>query len=156
MKLKRKWFILLIKEVKKTVPKKKQNKTLRENNPGRLEQDDIVSIRIPAETLSGIKTITASLNVPSVPASLETMYIILPGDPQPEEERFLADIVAEKTGIDKLSFKKITKAGLNLVSNISKEKFQYETNDEGQVTEYTYDSRLLAFTIPTKNAADEK
>ena len=146
----------VIKEVKKVVPEKKENKGLRENNPGRLEKEDIASIRIPVESMPNINTITASLDVPMVNATLGTMYITVFEDPQPEEERFLAEIVVEKTGLDKLSLNKITKAGLNLVSSISNEKFQYETNDEGKVVEYNYDSRLLAFSIPSRKAADDK
>lgn len=146
----------VMKERIKEVPEKIQNKTLRESNKGRLEKDDIALMRIPVETLPDMKTITASLDVPSPHVSLGVMHITLPGDPLPEEERFLADIVVEKTGLDKLNLGKITKAGLNLVSSISNEKFQYETNDNGKVTEVNYDSRILAFSIPTKNAADGK
>ena len=67
------------------------------------------------------------------------------------EERFIADVVKEKTGLDNLSLNKITKAGLNLVSSISKDKFNYETNKNGKITEVNFDTRLLAFSIPTKN-----
>lgn len=146
----------VIKEVKKAVPEKKENKGLRENNPGRLEKEDMASVRIPVEALPDMNTITASLDVPQPQATLGTMYITVFEDPQPEEERFLADIVVEKTGLDKLNLNKITKAGLNLVSSISNEKFHYKTNDDGKVVEYNYDSRLLAFSIPNRKAADEK
>ena len=72
-----------------------------------------------------------------------------------DEERLLADVVKEKTGLNKFRFNTITKAGLKLVSSISGEKFQYETNEKGKVTEYNYDSRLLAFSIPSKNVDSE-
>jgi hypothetical protein len=72
------------------------------------------------------------------------------------EERLLVDVVKEKTGIQKLNFNKITKAGLSLIANLSKEKFNYETNDSGKVTEVSFDSRLLAFSIPTKSEETEK
>jgi len=68
-----------------------------------------------------------------------------------QDEVFLVDVIKEKTGIGKLTIGKITKAGLTLVANLSKEKFNYETNTEGKVTEINYDSRILAFSIPTKN-----
>lgn len=145
-----------IREVKKAIPGKKENKGLRENNQGRLEKEDMASARIPVEALPDMNRITASLDVPKAQATLETMYITVFEAPLPEEERFLADIVVEKTGLDKLNLNKITKAGLNLVASISNEKFQYETNDNGKVTEVNYDSRILAFSIPTKNAADGK
>jgi len=86
---------------------------------------------------------------PEIPeTTLETMYITIP-QTEPAEERFLLDVVKEKTGIEKISFSKITKAGLNLFANISNEKFRYETDNSGKVTEIIYDSRLLAFSIPT-------
>ena len=62
----------------------------------------------------------------------------------------LADAVLEKTGLDKLSLKKISKAGLNFISNISKDKFKYETDEKGKVVNYNFDSRLMAFSIPAK------
>ncbi len=64
--------------------------------------------------------------------------------------RLLVDVVKEKTGIGKHTFNKITKAGLSLIANLSKEKFNYQTDKEGKVTEVYFDSRLLAFSIPTK------
>ncbi len=66
------------------------------------------------------------------------------------EERLLGDIVREKTGLDNLSMRKVARVGLNMISSISREKFRYETNSDGQVTELNYDSRLLAFSIPTQ------
>ncbi len=85
------------------------------------------------------------------------MYITVFEDPvvNTDDERFLADVVKEKTGLNKLSFNKIAKAGLNLVSSISKDKLTYETNETGKVTEINYDSRLLAFSIPTKGEANK-
>ena len=77
----------------------------------------------------------------------KTMYITIPENPY--EERLLVDRVIEKTGIEKFSLNKIAKAGLNLVTSISNEKFTYQTDEEGKVTEIVYDSRLLAFSIPT-------
>ena len=86
---------------------------------------------------------------PEMPeATLETMYITIP-QAEPYDERLLVDVVKEKTGIEKISINKITKAGLNLFASISKEKFSYQTDESGKVTEIIYDSRLLAFTIPT-------
>jgi hypothetical protein len=83
---------------------------------------------------------------------LAQMKITLPETPvENYEERLLADVVKEKTGLGNLSFNKVAKAGLNLVSNVSGEKFSFDTNTEGQITELNYDSRLLAFSIPTKN-----
>ena len=78
---------------------------------------------------------------------LETMYITSPENPY--EERLLVDRLIEKTGIEKFSLNKIAKAGLNLVTSISNEKFTYQTDEQGKVSEVNFDSRLLAFSIPT-------
>lgn len=144
------------KEIKKVVPEQKPGKSLRENSKGRIEHEDIASVRIPLETPAEMKTIAATLDAQKPEISLGTMYIRFPDAIPYEEERFLADVVVEKTGLDKLSIKKITKAGLNIVTGISNEKFKYETNEEGKVTEYNYDSRLFAFTIPSKNKTNDK
>lgn len=84
--------------------------------------------------------------------TLAAMTITMPENYEVgEDERFFADVVKEKTGVDNLSFNKIKRAGLNLISSISKENFDYETNTEGEITALKYDSRLLAFSIPTGN-----
>ena len=93
---------------------------------------------------------TASLDVPRPKETLGTIYITIPEAPQSNvEERLLADVVFEKTGLENLSMNKIKKAGLKLVSGFTKENLTYKTDDEGEITEINYDSRLLAFTIPT-------
>jgi hypothetical protein len=81
-------------------------------------------------------------------AKLEPMYIIIPSVETPDEY-LLVDRIKDRTGIEKVSLEKITKAGLNLFASLSNEKFRYQTNKTGKVTEIIYDSRLLAFTIPT-------
>lgn len=142
--------------IKKVKPQAKPNKSLRESTKGRLSHEDLAMQRTPVTVPSELHGITASLDLKPVKASLATMYIISPETlNEYYEERLLADVVKEKTGLNKFRFNTITKAGLKLVSNISKEKFQFETNEEGKVTEYNYDSRLLAFSIPSRNADSE-
>lgn len=139
-------------EIKKPEPKPKTTKSIRETTKGRMGGDDLALERIPLEVPAELRGITASLQIVQPEANLavinqnsveiqNTVY----------EERLLADVVKEKTGIDKISFSKIKKAGLNLVSNFTKDNFTYETNENGKVTEYIYDSRLFAFTIPAHN-----
>lgn len=131
-----------------------REKSLRENSKGRLGHEDLAEVRIPVSIPDELKTITASFEVQKPLVALAAMNFAQPEIvPDYTEERLLADVVIEKTGLDKLSLNKIKKAGLNLVSALSKEKFQYETNEEGKVVEYIYDSRLLAFTIPANNTA---
>lgn len=72
-----------------------------------------------------------------------------------EEELLLGDKIKSKTGLDRLSLNDIAKAGLGLVSNISKNKFSFDTNEEGDITELNLDTRLLAFSIPTNKDEGE-
>jgi len=112
--------------------------------------------RTPIIVPSELDRISASLNVQPIKASLATMYIVTPEKPANYyEEHVLVSMVKEKTGLDKFRFNTITKAGLRLVSSISGEKYKYETNEKGKVTEYNYDSRLLAFSIPSKKTNTE-
>jgi hypothetical protein len=143
----------IIKEVK---PQAKPRKSLRESTKGRLSHEDLTLLRTPLTIPTKMQGITASLNIQPIKANFATIYISAPESVSDyPEERLLADVLKEKTGLNKFRFNTITKAGLKLVSNISKEKFQFETNEEGKVTEYNYDSRLLAFSIPSKNADSE-
>lgn len=103
--------------------------------------------RQPEESFVMINPKTASVELHQANLELETMYITIPENPY--EERLLVDRVIEKTGIEKISLNKIAKAGLNLVTSISNEKFTYQTDEQGNVTEVNFDSRLLAFSIPT-------
>lgn len=124
-----------------------------ETNPGRMDYKQIADARIPVEVPEKISSIDASLQTrQSEHVALVNMTIILSeNEMQYNDEKFFADVVKEKTGLDNLSLQKIAKAGLNLVSNISKDNFSYQTNHEGEITELNYDSRLLAFSIPTNN-----
>lgn len=143
--------------IKKVIPEKKSNKSLRETTKGRLEQEDLAMIRVPVETPAKLNTLPASLNIQHPALALAAIKTKNPEIQQDiYEEYLLADLVKEKSGLKKLSFNKISKAGLNLVANISKEKFTYETNEEGKITEYNYDSRLIAFSIPNKNISDKE
>jgi hypothetical protein len=137
-------------------PIQKSTKSIRENSKGRMIETDVANNRTPLEPLKPISGLMASLDVEYPQATLKTNYIASPEEPAyQEEERYFADVVIEKTGLDKLSFNKIAKTGLNIVSTISKEKLSYETNNSGKVTEINYDSRLLAFSIPTKGQLKE-
>jgi len=135
-------------ELKKSEPEKKPHKSIRETTKGRLEED-VAEIRVPIEVPSELKGITASLDVRTPKARMGTMYLVYP-EYYSDDEMLLADKVKEK-----LSIGKIAKAGLNLAISISNERFTYETNQEGKVVEYNYDSRLLAFSIPGRSANPE-
>jgi hypothetical protein len=138
---------------KKTESKQQRVESLRESNPGHMDHEKLADARTPVEIPERIPARQVALaseqyaNTSLIPIS--THVHELPGIVK--EERFLGDLVKEKTGLNNLSPGSIARAGLNLVSSISKEKFNYETNPEGQITELSFDSRLLAFSIPTKN-----
>ena len=142
---------------KVTEPIQKPTKSLRENNKGRMDETALASVRTPVEELKPMQRLSASLEIKQPVEALAAMHLIKVEEQttNADDERFLADVVKEKTGLDKLSLGKLAKAGLNLVAGISKEKLTYETNDSGKVTEISYDSRLLAFSIPTKNGIEK-
>lgn len=142
--------------LKKPDQKAKPKNSLRESTEGRMNHEDLLVQRTPVEVPSELVPLTASLNISQTRADLAVMYLSVPGaDNNYTDERLLADVVKEKTGIDKFRFNTITKAGLNLVSNISGEKFRYATDENGNVVKYKYDSRLLAFSIKGKKARPE-
>jgi len=141
-------------EIKKPKPVKKSNTRLRENSKGRMKHEDLALERIPVEVPETLQSLAANFETSAPPVFLATVkpkntYLITI-----EEERLLADMVREKTNIDKINLNKIAKAGLNLISGFTKENFTYETNENGTITEYIYDSRLLAFTIPARNETE--
>jgi len=142
--------------VKSEKPKANETKIIRENSQGRLINDDLALARI-SEEIPALQSLTASLTtVSNSKIDLVPVNITVPDYSEPVfEERLLVDIVKEKTGVDKLSFNKIIKSGLSLVASLSKEKFNYETDNEGKVTEVKFDSRLLAFSIPTRTEEGE-
>ena len=143
--------------LKKEKPKTEPAKSLRENSKGRLENEDLAVIRFEEEIPAELKSINASVFAGIAKPNLVQVEMVIPETVESTyEEKYFVDMVKEKTGLEKLTINKITKAGLTLVSNLSKEKFIYETNTEGKVTELKYDSRILAFSIPTKRETDGK
>jgi len=135
--------------VKKATPEKKTNKSIRETSKGRMEHDDLAVVRIQIEVPDELKAIAASINVYTPKAKMATMYISYPEEYY-DDEWLLAHQVKGK-----FSLRSISKAGLNLVSSISKSNFTYQTSEDGTVTEYKYDSRLLAFSLPAKRIQQE-
>ena len=135
--------------ITKDVPEKKPTKSIRETSKGRLEVEDIAAIRIPIEVPAELRGISASMVVKRPKATMATMYISYP-DEYYGDEWLLTDQIKQK-----LNLGKIRKAGLNLVTSISNSNFTYETNEKGKVTEYKYDSRLLAFSLPGKRVQPE-
>ena len=143
--------------VKSEKSKPNETKIIRENSQGRLINDGLASVRISEINMVELESITALIPVSKPKTDLVPIIITVPDFNETAfEERLLIDIVKEKTGIEKLTFNKIAKAGLSLVTNLSKEKFNFETDNEGKVTEVNFDSRLLAFSIPTNQVEEEE
>jgi hypothetical protein len=138
------------KETKIQTNEPNKNESLRENNTGRIHHDDLAMNSLEALQIAQIELVSAAIGTELPENELKAMYITIP-QAETFDERLLVDRVKEKTGIEKINFGKITKAGLNLITSLSKEKFSYQTNQEGKITEVNFDSRLLAFTIPTKS-----
>ena len=108
----------------------------------KIQQENLIAVRTPVEVPGLMNTLTALLDVEPPKAELGTVTLIYI-DEAPDDEHLLIDHLRGK-----FSLQKIAKAGLNLVTSLSNERFTYETNKEGKVIEYNYDSRLLAFSIP--------
>lgn len=114
-------------------------------------QPEVIEIqRIPLEVPESLHAIVASIDLSHPHADLGVMTLVEPRF-LPDDEHLLTDNLREK-----VSLQKITRAGLNLVTSISNERFTYETSKDGKVVEYNYDSRLLAFSIPLNHTVDDK
>lgn len=117
-----------------------------------IEQKELAVERTPLEVPEKLTALTASLDAGSPHVSLGTVTLVYSIDDDADDEHLLTDNLR-----DKISLQKITRAGLNLVTSLSNERFTYQTNKEGKVTEYNFDSRLLAFSIPaTSHNTDDK
>ncbi|WP_321347941.1 hypothetical protein [uncultured Draconibacterium sp.] len=135
--------------VEEISPKKPVIEDIIDENHTISAPDELLAMRETLIVPDEMQSINASINVEQPAVSLATMYIIYPAETY-DNEMLLADRVK-----DKLNLRKISKAGLDLIANLSDDRFEYETNDNGKVVNYTYESRLLAFSIPGKNEAGE-
>ena len=118
-----------------------------------VSSDLVEAERIPLEVPEKLEPLHASIH--RMEPRRATLVAVTPEKPvfMPQEgrEQLIGEALREKSGLENFSFRTITRAGLNLVSNLSNEKFNYETNLKGEVTEISFDSRLMAFSIPTNN-----
>ena len=153
--------IIKNKTEKQTIKKEKSKpeplKSLFENSKELANESYLASVRTTDDVPDELQSINPKIYAGLPETNLARVKIALTENNKTvKDERLLVDVLKEKTGFEKLTFNKITKAGLSLVASLSKEKFNYETNSEGNVTEIKYDSRILAFSIPTKNELDRK
>ncbi|WP_319500312.1 hypothetical protein [uncultured Draconibacterium sp.] len=135
--------------VEQITPKKPHIEDIVEENNIATAPDELLAMRETLVVPEELQSINASINVEQPTATLATMYIIYPAETY-DDEMLLADRVREK-----INLRKISQAGLDLIASISDDRFEYETNNNGKVVNYTYESRLLAFSIPGRNEAGE-
>nr|WP_319572525.1 hypothetical protein [uncultured Draconibacterium sp.] len=134
---------------KQITPKKSHIEDITEENNIASAPDELLAMRETLIVPEELQSISASINVEQPTATLATMYITYPAETY-DEEILLADRVKEK-----INLRKISKAGLDLIASISDDRFEYETNNNGKVVNYTYESRLLAFSIPGRSETRE-
>lgn len=145
------------KQDEKEVVTKKENRSLRKKNTKKVKNKDQEKVRVKTEIPPKLNSITASLTIQNLKTNLAVMHISIPENYNSyNDEKLLADVIKEKTGFDSIHFNEIARAGLNMVTSISNKKFNYETDNEGKIVKYNYNSRLLAFSIPTRSKPAEK
>ncbi len=143
--------------VKKQKLKSIQTISFQKKNEEIGESNSLASTKVSVEAPPKMQSLTPSFN--QVSPGVYLAEVPLSAGENNEityDEKFLVDLVKNKTGIENLSINKIAKAGLSVVSTLSKEKFSFDTNSEGKITELNYDSRILAFSIPTNHDKPEK
>ncbi|WP_303925729.1 hypothetical protein [Draconibacterium sediminis] len=135
--------------VEEISPKKPAIEDIFQENNATSAPDELLAMRETLIIPEELQSINATMDVEHPSATLATMYIIYPAETY-DDEMLLADRVKEK-----INLRKISQAGLDLIANISDDRFEYETNNQGKVVNYTYESRLLAFSIPGKSEVGE-
>jgi hypothetical protein len=148
-----------VKPAAKDYVKSEPTKSIREKTRGRIEDGDMAVIVRETQTFSTLAAIEATLYVPEFKIVLvgidRNFQQDILGVDNSDEKPLLADVVKERTGLDRFRFNKITKAGLNFIAGISGKKFSYDTDKKGDITEINLDTRLLAFSIPTSKVGGE-
>lgn len=121
-----------------------------ENTNSGSEKSMTEKTREPVEMIPYLNPLKAGLSAEPGHLTLAAMAPVKIDSEVPaiDEERLLADVLKEKLAEKNFSFTRLTHAGLNLASKLTKDKFTYSTNQKGEVTEYAFESRLLGFSIP--------
>jgi len=110
------------------------------------KREEVKMNRLPGLNTDGLFAHTAMTKIdPVIPETTSGNEVLQ----NLKEERLLADVVRENTNLDEISLNRIAKTGLTLMSKLTDKKFLFETNRDGEITEISFESRLLAFTIPT-------
>lgn len=127
--------------------------------PGSVEKSGQLTARLQEELpeilpVMEINLETAHSQLTLAYAAIPVGEKILPAETGPDS-RSLNDIILEKTGLNDignsladLSLSKVTRFGLKMAASLSNEKFSFHTNNEGEITAYNLDTRLLGLSIP--------
>lgn len=127
--------------------------------PGSIENSGQLTARLQEELPEILPGREINLETAHFPITLAYAAIpggekILPAETGPDS-RSLNEIIMEKTGLDDignsladLSLSKVTRFGLKMAASLSNEKFSFHTNNEGEITAYNLDTRLLGLSIP--------
>ena len=132
-----------------SIPKK--TKSIRERTKGRLKEIAILPVQERLATPDQINPIFASLPVelnPSVYAMHEMNRTIDSSSKYISFDKYLAQKLLKKERNKSINFEKLAQAGLKAFSGLSKEKINYQINAEGEVSEISLNTGLLAFSIP--------
>ena len=146
----------VVKPPVKTPSRSKQQKSIRENNRGRIDEKAMLAEIVRDNMVPPVlQSREASIVVATMPVALAPMdyeqYEIIDVPYYYDEKPLLAERLGIKKDKPKFRFRDITKAGLNIASGITKDKFTFDTNNDGRITEVKLETRLFAFSIPTKN-----
>lgn len=117
-----------------------------------VETENQPAERIPIEIPATIEPLSVSFKAKDRRVSLISVeYKEIITEIPENNERLIVDVFMEKTGINNLNSEKIKKVGLTLVAGLTRDKFSYQTDEGGRISKISYDSRLLAFSIPVNS-----
>jgi hypothetical protein len=120
--------------VKKTETKSQPAKSLRESNKGRIDHEKVAQLRDPLYIPGEIPSLNASLHsfdrevASLIPVTKQVDEMPLPED----DERFLADVMLEKTGLDNLSLKRLPWPDLTLFPMFQKKNLTTKQTPMGR------------------------
>jgi hypothetical protein len=108
------------------------------NQRNELSVPDLLPVKIANIEVSSSKPLLAFA---TQPADYKVEYEYL-------EQEYLTDKLREKMGLEGFTFAKLMRSGLELASNLTNEKFSYDTNKEGEIVALSLDTHLLGLRIP--------
>ncbi len=68
------------------------------------------------------------------------------------ESQYLSEKLIEKLRLNEINLNKVIRTGLDLVVQLTNEKFNYHEDNSGKITAYQLETRLLGFSLPVGKA----